>query len=368
VDAARRSIGITETESGSYRFTSMDARSNAARTRDTTRRTSDSSASLHGADLAVEIAVRHPLIFGSAGWAEMSQTACAELLDLFVDCGGSVIDTARVYAGGRSEAAIGTWLHNRGRRDHTFVITKGGHPDWSGQQRLSASDIRDDVEHSLRTLGIDYVDLFLLHRDAPLLSVEELCDTLMAVQRCGLARYVGVSNWSSTRILEAATYLGGQCLGGLAAVSNYFGLAAPPPRPVLPGAASAHDRRLLREPDRPLMLAWGALTGGYFAREADPVGSYWDTRGNAVRRAALRHTAAEANVSATALLVRWLSELPRVRPVVGTTNLHHLEDMMIAAQDTTLDAAVDTMMERCAPDTDPDSGRFLLTSQRAAAW
>jgi hypothetical protein len=51
-----------------------------------------SLAGAHGADLAAELAGRHPMIFGSAGWAEMPRDACDELLDRFAECGGSVID------------------------------------------------------------------------------------------------------------------------------------------------------------------------------------------------------------------------------------------------------------------------------------
>lgn len=104
-----------------------------------------------------------------------------------------------------SEETIGAWLRSRGSRSRVTLVTKGGHPPLSDmhRSRLSETEIRTDIEESLRTLGTDWVELFLLHRDEVSRPAEEIVDTLDRLVKEGKALAVGVSNWTAERIEEA---------------------------------------------------------------------------------------------------------------------------------------------------------------------
>lgn len=144
------------------------------------------------------------------------------IIDTYIDLGGNVIDSARVYADfvhvdgkvelGRSERVLGDWIRRGGRRDQVILITKGGHPTyvWPGddlhKSRMSAADMRYDIELSLKALGTDYIDIYFYHRDDESQSVEEEIEVMETFRREGKIRYYGCSNWRASRILEADAY------------------------------------------------------------------------------------------------------------------------------------------------------------------
>lgn len=150
---------------------------------------------------------------GSFG-TSISVEEAFRMLDRYLELGGSTLDTARVYGtwgpSGRavSEETIGAWLRARGCRNHITLVTKGGHPPLSDMRRsrLSEAEILADIEESLRTLGTDRVELFLLHRDDISRPVEEIVDTLDRLVKEGKALTVGVSNWTAGRIDAANRY------------------------------------------------------------------------------------------------------------------------------------------------------------------
>lgn len=133
------------------------------------------------------------------------------LLDEFCERGGNIIDTASVYGGETehvSERLIGDWLKNKRNRHNLFISTKGGHPRVSSMHipRLSAGEIESDIDTSLKNLGVDYVDIYWLHRDDERLPVEPIMQTLHSLVKKGKTRYIGMSNWSCNRIEKANEY------------------------------------------------------------------------------------------------------------------------------------------------------------------
>lgn len=134
-----------------------------------------------------------------------------EMLDAYANCGGTCIDTARTYCswleGGEdsSEGVIGRWLKARGNRDKMIIVTKGGHPSHSDMHssRLSKADIEHDIDRSLEVMGLDYVDLFLLHRDDESIDVSEIVPVLNDLVVSGKTHFIGVSNWKTQRIERA---------------------------------------------------------------------------------------------------------------------------------------------------------------------
>jgi aryl-alcohol dehydrogenase-like predicted oxidoreductase len=129
------------------------------------------------------------------------------VLDAAMDAGVTLLDTAEAYSAGRSEEILGEVL--AGRRDQVVIATKfGGHGDMGYGPAAGAkggrSYIRRAVEHSLRRLRTDYIDLYQLHRPDAVTPIEETIAALTELVHSGLVRYVGHSNFSAEQIATAA--------------------------------------------------------------------------------------------------------------------------------------------------------------------
>ena len=120
------------------------------------------------------------------------------LLDNAFELGCNAFDTARVY--GDSERTLGAWIRQRRNRDEVVVISKGCHPGRSGRPRLSPIDVSEDLHASLKALGADFIDLYLLHYDDPTAHLDPLMERLNRHVDEGKIGAIGASNWSHERI------------------------------------------------------------------------------------------------------------------------------------------------------------------------
>jgi aryl-alcohol dehydrogenase-like predicted oxidoreductase len=152
------------------------------------------------------------LCLGTAEFGSVVEDSLSETItDRYIDMGGNVLDTAEVYAawipGGshRSEEFLGRWLRKHKNRDGLILSTKGAHPrlDSMDVPRMSRKDVESDLNSSLQRLGVDFVDLYWLHRDDPGTPVEEIVLMLEEFRKAGKIRYGGFSNWTLPRA-EAA--------------------------------------------------------------------------------------------------------------------------------------------------------------------
>ncbi|MGV1005791.1 MAG: aldo/keto reductase [Candidatus Nanopelagicales bacterium] len=125
---------------------------------------------------------------------------------LFRAAGGTLFDTADVYGGGAAEELLGALVAESGDRDDVTIVTKAGGRRSEGRRfDASRGHLLRALEASLRRLGTDYVDLWLVHGWDGLTPVEETLSALAMAQSCGKARYVGVSNYSAWQLALAAT-------------------------------------------------------------------------------------------------------------------------------------------------------------------
>ena len=146
--------------------------------------------------------------FGNTSFGCDEETSIS-IIHAYLDAGHNFIDTANVYAEGRSEEIIGRWLTAGGRRDDLVLATKvrfatGEGPNDVG---LSRKHVLRAVQASLRRLATDYVDLLQIHTWDPGTPLEETLRTLDQLVRDGLVRYVGASNltgWQLERSLQTA--------------------------------------------------------------------------------------------------------------------------------------------------------------------
>lgn len=172
------------------------------------------------------------------GCGGMGTRVCGDdayrILDLFVESGGTFLDTAHIYGAwvpggaGASEKTLGAWLRARGARDRVVIGTKGGHPHLESMDvpRMSPADLRQDLEESLERLGLEHIDFYWLHRDEPARPMADIVETLAAFAAEGSIGAWGVSNWSVERIREALGYASDRGLPGPAGNQLGWNLAS----------------------------------------------------------------------------------------------------------------------------------------------
>lgn len=147
------------------------------------------------------------IVLGTDGYSErIDKKTAFEIMNLYIESGGNVIDTARLYCNGMSEALVGEFI--KGKRHKLYISTKCSHPPLSdmSHSRLNEEDIESDIDTSLKTIGIDYIDIVWLHRDDITKPVAPIIDALNKMVKKGKVRHFGASNWRFDRISEANEY------------------------------------------------------------------------------------------------------------------------------------------------------------------
>ena len=194
------------------------------------------------------------------------------LLDFFLDHGGNVIDTARIYGFpdiGASEATLGEWLHRRGRRHEVVLMTKGGHPEVSAMHvsRMSPEDMEADLTSSLHALRTDYVDVYFYHRDDTQQPVGALLERMEDFRRAGRIRFYACSNWSTRRMREADNYARAHGLTGFVGNECLYNLGSDGAGPLMDDTLIRADGEMLayhQGGTQNTMMPYSGLCEGFF--------------------------------------------------------------------------------------------------------
>ena len=200
--------------------------------------------------------------------SDLNESESFALLDQIYELGGNTVDTAHIYGGGKSERVIGRWLQARGLRDNMVIITKGGaHSE--DRRRMTPFDITTDLFDSLARLKTDHIDLYLLHRDDPVLPVEPIIHALNEHQQAGHIHAFGASNWSHQRIEAANAYAKANGLKSFVASSPQYSLAESHTEPwpmclSISGTEGSEARNWYAKTQMPL-LVWSPLASGFFS-------------------------------------------------------------------------------------------------------
>jgi aryl-alcohol dehydrogenase-like predicted oxidoreductase len=166
------------------------------------------------------------MTFGTARWGTEDSGSRA-VFDAYVEAGGNFIDTADVYAGGRSEEMVGAFMADGGLRDRLVLATKAGFAAGQGPHAggNGAKHMRTALEGSLKRLRTDYIDLFWVHVWDGVTPAEELLETMAALVRAGKIRYWGMSNAPAWYVAKLATLAQVRGLPGPIALQYFYSLA-----------------------------------------------------------------------------------------------------------------------------------------------
>lgn len=287
------------------------------------------------------------LALGTMTWSRDTDAAeAADQLDLFLDAGGTLLDTAASYAEGGSEELIGRLLTGAHSRADVQLCTKAGirRTRNGGIVDASRDTMLDTLDASLVRLGTDHVDLWLVHQHDATTPVEETLHALEIAVNSGRARYVGVSNFPGWATAQIAS-LAGRRPSIAATEMEYSLLQRGIEREVVPASKALGMGILAWSP-----LGRGVLTGKYrYAIPADSraasehlagfVEPYLDDRAGSIVEALL--IAADGlGVSPQEVALAWVLAQPFIASaVVGARTAEQLEQSL-AAPDLRLASAI----------------------------
>lgn len=259
-----------------------------------------------------------------------------ELMDAAFYVGINLFDTANAYGGGASEAMIGRWLAAKGPavRDQLVISTKIFNPVGPGpnDRGLSRRHILHEVDESLARLGVDHLDLLLMHEPDPTTPLEETLSTLNDLVHQGKVRYIGASNmpaWLTAKALWLADVHGWCRIEWVQ--NSYSILERRDETELFPLLA---DQGLGFTPFSPLAGGW--LTGKYRRGQDYPAGSRMTLRSDPYEHLVRPHVfagldrldefASSRGTDMATVALAWLLTEPRVSAVImGPRRLAHLE-------------------------------------------
>jgi aryl-alcohol dehydrogenase-like predicted oxidoreductase len=286
----------------------------------------------------------------------LEEDAAEPLVKAAADGGVIFYDTADVYAKGASEVVTGRLLGKLFRREDVVVATKVFSPmsDAENDRGLSRKHILAGIDNSLRRLGMDYVDLYQIHRWDPRTPVEETMEALHDVVKAGKARYIGASSmyaWQFAKAQHAAERHGWT---RFVSMQNHYNLLyREEEREMIPQCI---DQGVGVIPWSP--LARGVLTGNR-TRDgqqlttragSDPFGDSLYNQADFDVVDAVAEVAGERAVPPAQVALAWLLRRPGVTaPIVGTTKPGHVDDALAAVKLELTEDEMRRLEERYVP-------------------
>ena len=273
----------------------------------------------------------------------IDEQASFEIMDIALDRGINVIDTANFYGKGQDEPfkygtgeceeIVGKYL--KGKRNQTIVATKVGLPMGQGpnEQGLSKRHIMQQAEESLMRLQTDWIDLYQVHRFDNNTPLEETLSALTDLVRQGKVRYIGCSNFAAWQMAKAK---GISDFHGLehfvSSQSQYNLLSRELENEVIPYCESEKMGLLVYSP-----MARGMLSGKYKEKGDIPKGSRaakgeeliqnYFTEANFERVAAYKELVAEQDCKLSQFALAWTLNQPSITSaIVGASKPHHVSE------------------------------------------
>ena len=273
----------------------------------------------------------------SRRWS-LAEEEAAPIIRRAVEGGITFFDTADVYNGGESEVVTGKVLPKLLTREEMVVATKVCMRTMPGEngRGLSRKHVMASIDGSLRRLGMDYVDLYQIHRWDPLTPVAETMEALHDVVKAGKARYIGASSMFAWQFAKAQATAGRQGGTRFVSMQNHYNLVY-----------REEEREMIPQciDQGVAVLPWSPLARGLLAGNRTREGERLTTRAGSdpfgdalyvpevdfdvVDR--VGEVAGERGVANAQVALAWLLSRPAVTaPIVGATKVDHVEDALAA--------------------------------------
>jgi aryl-alcohol dehydrogenase (NADP+) len=286
--------------------------------------------------------------YGSSEWRDwvLDEDDSRPIIRRALELGINFFDTADMYSAGVSEEVTGRALRDFGRREELVIATKVFFPHGEGPNLggLSRKHILEAADASLRRLGVDYIDLYQIHRYDPETPIEETLEALDSLVRAGKVRYIGASSMYAWQFAQALNLSDTRGWSRFISMQNHYNLVY-----------REEEREML-----PLCLAegvgsipWSPLARGFLAGNRDRSGGgqtpraksddfaqsmYYEDADFAVVDVVVEIAEARG-VAPAQVALAWLLAQPSVSaPIVGATKMEHLEQA-VAALEIELDEA-----------------------------
>jgi aryl-alcohol dehydrogenase-like predicted oxidoreductase len=295
------------------------------------------------------------MTYGTPQWRPwvLDEATSRPFIKRAIEHGINFFDTADMYSRGVSEDVLGRALKDFSTRDQVVVATKAFYPLCEGPNTggLSRRHLFDAIDESLTRLGVDYVDLYQIHRFDYETPIEETLEALHDIVKAGKARYIGASSMFAWQFMKMLSVSSAHGWTRFVSMQNHYNL-------------------VYREEEREMLplcraegigvIPWSPLARGFLAgnRRGDNHGAttraqtdgfahelyYAETDFTIADRAA--ELASRRGVKPTQVALAWLLAKPGVTaPIIGASKMPHLDEA-VAALDLKLDAAELAFLEQ----------------------
>jgi aryl-alcohol dehydrogenase (NADP+) len=293
------------------------------------------------------------MTYGTPAWRPwvLDEAASRPFIRRAIERGINFFDTANMYSRGVSEEVLGRALKDFAKRDQVVIATKVFYPvDDEQGQGLSRRQIMRAIDESLRRLGVDYVDLYQIHRLDLETPMEEICEALHDVVKAGKARYLGASSMFAWQFMKMLALQEQRGWTRFASMQNHYNL-------------------VYREEEREMMplcraegigvIPWSPLARGFLAgnrrrgakdatkrEQFDEFGHrLYYTEADYQIAARVVQVARQRGVLPIQVALAWVIQRPGVTaPIVGASRLEQL-DQLIDGLSMTLDADENRLLE-----------------------
>ena len=298
--------------------------------------------------------------YGSKQWRDwiLEEEEAKPFIQRALEAGINFFDTADVYSTGESERITGNLLRHFGvKRENVIVATKvnGQMSDDVNDKGLSRKHILDSIDKSLTRLGMDYVDLYQIHRWDYETPIEETMEALHDVVKAGKARYIGASSMFAWQFSKAQYTAQSRGWTRFVSMQNHYNL-------------------VYREEEREMiplcldqgvgLIPWSPMARGFFAKnrtrdgggetpraKTDPFASQLYFREEDFIVAERANEIADARgVSGSQIALAWLLNKPHITaPIIGATKMDHLEQAIAGLEIKLSDDEVNRLEEPYKP-------------------
>ena len=277
------------------------------------------------------------MMFGTKVSSEMSQT----LLDLYVEAGGTFLDTANMYAhfysdeaqGKESETVIGEWMAERKNREEIFLATKVGVPYPGVERGLTRTQIFEECEKSLKRLQTDVIDLYYGHFDDRKVPLEEVLESFQILKEQGKMKHIAASNTRSWRLERATSICAARGWEPHLCVQDKLTYLYPKGEPVTWPRVTCNQDLLdyCTEENLPV-VAYGALRkGAYATGDEEKILEYAGVNG-ITRFEALKQVSEEVGLTPNQVVLAWMlqSTRPVIIPLITASRPEQLQESLDA--------------------------------------